>query len=456
MHVSISNLSCFKAYDLRGRVPDEINASLALQVGSAFVAEFDAKEVVVGRDVRNSGPEIVAGLIQGLREAGANVTDIGLCGSEEIYFATFSQGFDGGIIVTASHNPADYNGMKFVRSGAAPVSGDTGLLSIRKRVSNGEAICARQAGSYRMGNYLAEYVKHLLGYVDTRRLKPLHIVADPGNGSAGIIVAELSKSLPFQFTVINGEPDGNFPQGVPNPLLPEKREATSRAVRESGADIGLAWDGDFDRCFFYDAEGNFVEGYYLVGLLAQTMLARHAGGKIVHDPRLIWNTQELVSCAGGLPVESKTGHAFIKERMRAEDAVYGGEMSAHHYFRDFSYCDSGMIPWLLITELICTTGLSLAQLVGPRIAAYPCSGEINRRVSDPSSAMAAVQEHFAPQATTVKAIDGLSLEFPLWRLNLRASNTEPLLRLNVESRGDALLLQEMTSQILAIVDSFMD
>jgi len=451
-----SSLSCFKAYDIRGRVPDELDASLALRIGRAFVSELAAKEVVVGRDVRNSGPEIVAGLTQGLREGGANVTDIGLCGSEEIYHATFSQGFDGGIMVTASHNPAEYNGMKFVRSGAAPISGATGLFSIRDRVIDDKDQCHQRLGLYRQASYQQEYIHHLLSYVDVNNLKPLRIVADPGNGSAGLIVAELAKHLPFQFTIINGEPDGNFPHGVPNPLLPEKREATSRAVRENGADIGLAWDGDFDRCFFYDAEGAFIEGYYLVGLLAQTMLARHAGAKIVHDPRLIWNTQELVQGGGGESVESTTGHAFIKERMRAEDAVYGGEMSAHHYFRDFSYCDSGMIPWLLIAELICTSNLSLAQLVGPRIAAYPCSGEINRRVRDSKAAMAAVQEHFSSHAVVEKMIDGLSLEFPSWRLNLRASNTESLLRLNIESRGNVPLLQKKTTQVLAIVDTFVN
>lgn len=452
--MSAFDLTCFKAYDIRGRVPEQLNAELARRIGRAFVAELGAKGVVIGRDVRLSGPEISAALAQGLREAGADVTDIGLCGTEEIYHAAFSQGFDGGIIITASHNPAEYNGMKFVCAGAAPVSGDTGLFAIRDRAAKDDQSLAPVPGAYAQASYRDEYIRHLLGYVDPAALKPLRIVADPGNGCAGPVLQELAKRLPFRFTTINAEPDGSFPNGVPNPLLPEKREATAEAVRRHGADLGLAWDGDFDRCFFYDEHGGFIEGYYLVGLLAQAMLTREPGSRIIHDPRLTWNTRELVLKSGGEPVEAKTGHAFMKERMRAEDALYGGEMSAHHYFRDFAYCDSGMIPWLLVCELLCRTGQPLSKLVAERMAAYPCSGEINRRVTDAKAAVAAVREAFAPEAVAEKAIDGLSLEFDRWRFNLRSSNTEPLLRLNVESRGDAALVRVQTGRILEIVDRF--
>lgn len=449
----ITSLGCFKAYDVRGRVPDELDAGLATDIGRALGMELAAKHMVVGRDIRLSGLELSEALSKGLREAGVDVTDIGVCGTEELYHATFSQGFDGGVIVTASHNPLDYNGMKLVRKGAAPVSGDTGLFAIRDRIAAGNLSKVATYGEHRQATYRAEYLRHLLQYVDNLVLRPLHILADPGHGCAGPVVKALAEHLPFRFTYLHDEPDGTFPTGIPNPLLPENRELTSAAVREAKADMGIAWDGDFDRCFFYDADGNFIEGYYLVGLLAQSILQRNPGAKIIHDPRLTWNTIELVCEAGGVPVESKTGHAFIKERMRAEDAVYGGEMSAHHYFREFAYCDSGMIPWLLVAELMSRTGKPLAELVRQRMEKFPCSGEINCKVTDAKAAVAAVHAAFAKGASETH-VDGLSLTFDAWRFNLRSSNTEPLLRLNVESRGDKAMMEEKTQAILKTLEPF--
>ncbi|MFW6113287.1 MAG: phosphomannomutase, partial [Thermodesulfobacteriota bacterium] len=367
--------------------------------------------------------------------------------------ATAFYNLDGGIMVTASHNPPDYNGMKFVREGARPISGDSGLKEIEARAeSSGAEAASGQKGVRTRQDALEDYVKHLLSYVDPEQLQPLKVVTNAGNGCAGPVIEALEPYLPFRFIKINQEPDGTFPHGVPNPLLPENRAATSRAVREHGADLGLAWDGDFDRCFFFDEAGNFVESYYLIGLLAQALLARNPGGKIIHDPRLTWNTIEVVRQAGGLPVMSKTGHAFIKERMRREEALYGGEMSGHHYFRDFAYCDSGMIPWLLVGEIMSRRREPLSALIAERQRRYPVSGEINRQVADPDRVLARVEQTFAPEARAVDYTDGLSCEFAEWRFNLRKSNTEPVLRLNVESRANRPLLDEMTGKILALME----
>lgn len=459
------DLSCFKAYDIRGQVPAQLDAELAYLIGRAFVDEINPGTVVVGYDVRLESPMLAEALMRGITEAGADVIDIGLCGTEEVYFQTFhreAQGVGGGIMVTASHNPKGYNGMKLVRQGARPVSGDTGLFAIRDRIAKTPASHAGE-GSGEGGNTpkphgkittdtnKAAYIQHLLGYIDHRALKPLKIVADPGNGGAGPVMRLLEKHLPFDIYYINEQPDGNFPNGVPNPLLPEMRNATSQAVIEQGADLGIAWDGDFDRCFLFDAKGRFIEGYYLVGLLAETLLAKYPGGKIIHDPRLTWNTIEQVKQAGGIPIQSKTGHAFIKQIMREQDAIYGGEMSAHHYFRDFAYCDSGMIPWLLITELMSKTGKTLAELVDERMAAYPCSGEINYRVDNVQATIDRVLAHFAQMNPNIDRTDGVSLEFADWRFNLRGSNTEPLLRLNVETRGESTPWAAKVHEIAQII-----
>ncbi len=445
-------LSCFKAYDIRGRVPEDLNPDIARRIGRAYGTFIKPRRVVVGRDVRLSSGELAEALTDGLRESGATVFDIGLCGTEEVYFATFSQGMDGGIMVTASHNPREYNGMKFVREDARPISGDTGLFAIRDLVEHGGFFRARVPGGRETLDTSAAYCDHLLSYVDADRLSPLRIVVNSGNGGAGRIVDLLEDRLPFSFIKVHHEPDGNFPNGVPNPLLPENRNATAEAVRRHGADLGVAWDGDFDRCFLFDERGGFIEGYYIVGLLAGAFLEKAPGSRIVHDPRLIWNTIDIVRAQGGIPVRTKTGHAFIKERMRAEDAVYGGEMSAHHYFRDFAYCDSGMIPWLLVAERMSTTGLPLSRLVADRAALFPASGEINRRLADPAATIARVEEHYRGEADNVDHTDGLSMAFGTWRFNLRSSNTEPVVRLNVESRADEPLMRKKTEEILGLLE----
>lgn len=446
------HLSCFKAYDLRGKVPDELDETLAYRIGRAYAAYLSSERVVVGHDIRLSSPGLALALTRGLIEGGVDVFTLGECGTEEVYFAVFDQDMDGGIMVTASHNPRDYNGMKFVREQSRPIGGDTGLFAIRDLVEANDFSTPRRLGHLHGLNTRERYRDHLLSYVDQSRLSPLSLVVNAGNGGAGAIVDLLEPRLPFVFHKILHEPDGSFPHGVPNPLLPGNRDMTARAVRETGADLGLAWDGDFDRCFFFDETGRFIEGYYLVGLLGRSFCAKHPGAGIIHDPRLTWNTIEAVRQSGGRPIMSRTGHAFIKERMRREDAVYGGEMSAHHYFRDFAYCDSGMIPWLLVAELMSVTRQPLSALVDEAMAAFPASGEINRRVSDAKAAIARVEARFAPEALARDDTDGLSLEFSDWRFNLRSSNTEPVLRLNVESRGNQGLMMKKTAQILAILD----
>lgn len=444
----------FKAYDIRGRVPDELNEEVAYRIGWAYGELFHAKRVVVGRDVRLTSDSLVRAVAEGLRDRGCHVVDIGMCGTEMVYFATFHLETDGGIMVTASHNPMDYNGMKLVRKGARPISGDTGLRELEELVVTGRFHTGETGvphGQLECQSILPAYLAHLLTYVTAANFKPLKVVVNGGNGCAGPVLDELEKVLPLQFIKVFHEPDGQFPNGIPNPLLVENREATAKVVRETGADLGIAWDGDFDRCFFFDEQGEFTEGYYIVGLLAEAFLRKHPGAKIIHDPRLTWNTIEMVSMAGGIPVQSKTGHAFIKERMRQEDAVYGGEMSAHHYFREFAYCDSGMIPWLLVVESLCISGKPLSALVKERMAAYPVSGEINCKVADGKAALAAVEEHFADAEPSIDRTDGLSMEFSDWRFNVRMSNTEPLLRLNVESRGNRVLMEEKTKELLTIV-----
>ncbi|MCL7945569.1 phosphomannomutase [Marinobacter sp. ATCH36] len=442
------DLSCFKAYDLRGRVPDQLNPQLAERIGRAYVEVTGAKRVIVGYDIRLSSPEIADALSSGLMAAGADVFDIGLCGTELVYFATSHYKMDGGIMVTASHNPRDHNGMKMVGPDSRPISSDNGLNNIRDRVPEPFADAPKQ-GSYEPWEVTTAYIDHLLGYVDAGSLKPKTIVVNAGNGGAGLIIDELEQHLPFDFVKIHHEADGHFPHGVPNPLLEENRAATADAVIEYGAAMGIAWDGDYDRCFFFDENGRFIEGYYIVGLLADQFLRKTGGGKVIHDPRLTWNTIDLVKAAGGEAIESKTGHAFIKQRMRDEDAVYGGEMSAHHYFRDFAYCDSGMIPWLLVAERLCQSGQTLSSLIDARIEAYPASGEINRTIADPPKVIAAIEAKYSVGAKNVSHIDGASIEFDDWRFNLRMSNTEPVVRLNVESRGDIPLMKEKTAELLA-------
>jgi phosphomannomutase len=447
------NLESFKAYDIRGRIPDEINESLAYDIGRAFAALVQPRRVAVGYDIRLSSPPLAAALRRGLTEVGADVLDIGLWGTEGVYFATFAERLDGGIMVTASHNPPDYNGMKLVREQARPVSSDTGLQEMRSLIASGRLPPkAQRQGAERTLDVGGKYLEHLLGYLDRGKLRRLKVVVNAGNGGAGLIIDRLEPHLPFEFVKLNHVPDGTFPHGVPNPMLEPNRAVTAEAVRRSGADVGLAWDGDYDRCFFFDEQGQFIEGYYLVGLLAEVFLARERGGRIVHDPRLTWNTLDLVRRAGGEPVLCKSGHAFIKQKMREVDAVYGGEMSAHHYFRSFSYCDSGMIPWLLVLQVIAERG-PLSALLGERMRRFPASGEINRPLAtDSKSILSRVERHYAGGALAIDFTDGLSMEFADWRFNLRGSNTEPLVRLNVESRGSEALMREKTREVLELID----
>ncbi|MGY9521819.1 phosphomannomutase CpsG [Citrobacter freundii] len=454
----MNKLNCFKAYDIRGRLDEEINEEIAWRIGRAYGEYLKPETIVLGGDVRLSSEKLKLALSNGLRDAGVDILDIGLSGTEEIYFATFYLGVDGGIEVTASHNPMDYNGMKLVRKGARPISGDTGLHDIQRlaELNNFSSVNKKKQGSYRKINLREKYIDHLMGYIDFKNFTPLKLVINSGNGAAGPVVDAIEERLkdmgvPISLIKVHNTPDGNFPNGIPNPLLPECRADTRQAVIKHGADMGIAFDGDFDRCFFFDETGQFIEGYYIVGLLAEAFLDKYPGSKIIHDPRLSWNTEDVVTTAGGVPVMSKTGHAFIKERMRLENAVYGGEMSAHHYFRDFAYCDSGMIPWLLVAELVCLKGQSLGELVRDRMKAFPASGEINYRLAQPEEAIARVEAYFASEALSVDWTDGVSMSFTDWRFNLRLSNTEPVVRLNVESRGDIALMESMTQLIKSLL-----
>ncbi|MBN2645895.1 MAG: phosphomannomutase [Desulfuromonadaceae bacterium] len=442
-------LTCFKAYDVRGRIPDELDEEIVYRIGRAYAQFLNPKRVVVGHDVRLTSPLLSQALCLGLTEAGVDVLDIGLCGTEEVYFATAHTGVDGGIMVTASHNPMDYNGLKFVREQSKPISADTGLQEIRRLAEEADFPDPHRFGSVESLDVRDAYIQHLLSYVDAAALPRGPVVVNAGNGCAGPVIDALAPHLPCELIRVHHEPNGRFPNGIPNPLLPENRSATADAVLANQAMAGIAWDGDFDRCFLFDEKGQFIEGYYIVGLLAEAFLAKKPGEKIVHDPRLVWNTFDIVAAGNGIAVESKSGHAFIKEVMRRENAVYGGEMSAHHYFRDFSYCDSGMIPWLLVLELIARSGRPLSALVAERIAAYPASGEINRTVADAPGALKALEQEYGSQAHSISHVDGLSMDFGDWRFNLRSSNTEPVVRLNVESRADQALMEKKTAELLA-------
>jgi phosphomannomutase len=456
----MEKLTCFKAYDIRGQLGTELDEDIAYRIGRAYAEFLKPKNVVLGGDVRLTSESLKKALGEGIRDAGSDVIDIGMVGTEQVYFATSHLNAGGGIEVTASHNPIDYNGMKPIREGSRPVSSDTGLLDIKAIAESNDfgAVNPDKRGAYEKVSILEDYLDHLCGYIKLDAIKPMKLVMNAGNGAAGPVVDALESrfaklNLPIEIIKIHNEPDGSFPNGIPNPILHENRASTIDAVIEHKADLGIAWDGDFDRCFLVDEKGQFIEGYYIVGLLAEAFLLKNPGSRIVHDPRLTWNTIEVVSRNGGEAIQSKTGHAFIKERMRLEDAVYGGEMSAHHYFRDFFYCDSGMIPWLLVMELMSSSGKPLSELVNAMMVAYPSPGEINRAVADPTSAIARVREHYETEALLVDEIDGVSMEFTDWRFNLRMSNTEPVVRLNVETRADALLLKQKELEILALLEN---
>ncbi len=441
----------FKAYDIRGVVPTEVNEDLAYRVGRAYAALYHPQTMCVGYDIRPSSEAIARSAMEGLRDGGADVYDIGLCGTEMMYFATFHQGLSGGFMITASHNPSNYNGIKIVREGGVPVSADTGLKDIEALAFSGDFPEAKKGGLSQI-DVTDAYLEKVLSFVDVTKMKPFQIVVNGGNGCADTVFRRLKKSLPFHFTEMYMEPDGYFPHGVPNPMLEECRRPLVEKVLEEKADLGIAWDGDFDRCFFIDEKGNFVEGYYMVGLLASYFLKRNPGEKIIHDPRVFWCTQKICESLGGIPVESKGGHAFMKETMRRVQGIYGAENSAHHFFRDFSYCDSGMIPWLIVAEVMSETGKSLGELVAEMEKDFPCSGEINLPAKHVAATLQAVKDAYEPSALRVDATDGVGLEFENWRFNLRPSNTEPLIRFNMETRGDKALLLEKEKEIIALAE----
>ena len=437
----MSTLTCFKAYDIRGKLGTELNEEIAYKIGRAYGQIYQPKTVAIGCDIRLSSEGLKQATIRGLNDAGVNVLDLGMTGTEEVYFAAFHLDVQGGIEVTASHNPMDYNGMKLVRENARPISADTGLKDIQALAESGEFTPVEHKGSTQSYNILPQFIDHLMTYIEPSKIRPMKLVMNAGNGAAGHVVDAIEQkfkalNIPVEFVKIHNDADGTFPNGIPNPILVENRDSTSNAVLEHQADMGIAWDGDFDRCFLFDEKGQFIEGYYIVGLLAQAFLLKQAGEKIVHDPRLVWNTFDVVAQYQGEAIQSKSGHAFIKDVMREHNAVYGGEMSAHHYFRDFAYCDSGMIPWLLVLSVLSETGQSLSSLVEEMIAKFPCSGEINFKVADTQATIQKIFEHYASQNPTIDQTDGVSLDFGTWRFNVRASNTEPLLRLNIESRRD--------------------
>lgn len=452
------SLSCFKAYDIRGRLGVDLDEGIAHRIGRGFARALGARRVVLGRDCRASSEALAHAVAEALMAEGAEVLDLGLSGTEEMYFATSHFVADGGICVTASHNPMDYNGMKMVRAGSAPLDAKTGLESIRALAEADEFGTARPDGSLHdvALEARAAYVERVLSFVDVAALKPMKILVNAGNGAAGPTFDAIADALavrgaPLCFIRMHHEPDGSFPNGIPNPLLPENQPPTAEAVRAAGADFGVAWDGDFDRCFFFDHEGDFIAGEYLVGLMSEVFLAKEPGATIIHDPRVIWNTLDVVEPAGGKAMQSRTGHAFIKQAMRDNGAIYGGEMSAHHYFRDFCHCDSGMIPWLMIAELVSRKS-ALRDLVAELRVAFPSSGEINFVLDDVPAAVARVRAAFEREAKSIDETDGLSLDMGAWRFNLRASNTEPVLRLNVETRGDAALLAESVARVRALVE----
>lgn len=443
----------FKAYDIRGIVPAEVNEDLAYRVGRAYASLFHPKTMCIGYDVRPSSKSIMEAAARGLMDGGSDVYDIGLCGTEMMYFGTFFYHMDGGFMITASHNPSDYNGIKIVRQEGIPVSADTGLKDIEALAFSGDFSESAKKGSLYRKEILSDYIRTILSFVDVSRMKPFHIVVNAGNGCANIVFSELKKHLPFRFTELYMEPDGSFPHGVPNPMLEECRKPLVDAVLREKADLGIAWDGDFDRCFFIDENGHFVEGYYMVGLLSEYFLKRHPGETIVHDPRVFWCTEKICRDLKGKAVESKGGHAFMKETMRRVHGIYGAENSAHHFFRDFSYCDSGMIPWLIVAQVMSEKGKHLGELVSEMEKAYPCSGEINLTIKDGAAVIEKVKEKYEKTAARIDLTDGIGVEYDNWRFNLRPSNTEPLIRFNMETKGDRALLEEKKKEVMDFIHS---
>ena len=446
-------ISSFKAYDIRGQLPHEINPEIAYRVGNATAEYLSAKKMILGRDIRASSKELSESMASGLMDAGVDVIDIGECGTENVYYATGELKSCGGIMVTASHNPSDYNGFKIVSENAKPISSQTGLLDIRKIAESDKRLISESRGNLEQRDLNQSYVKKILSFIDSDSLSKLKVVMNPGNGGAGVYAEYISKNMPIEIIKLNFDPDSSFPNGIPNPMIEENRASTSQAVIDNKADLGIAWDGDFDRCFFFDEKGNFIEGYYLVGLLAKSFLIKNRNERVIYDPRLTWNTIDVVERYGGDAIQCQSGHSFIKKSMRDNDAVYGGEMSAHHYFRDFYYCDSGMIPWLLILEMISEEKMPLSQMIQKYRERYPVSGEINLKVNNTKTIIDSIKEYYLDDALGVDETDGVGMEFEKWRFNLRASNTEPLIRLNVESNSNESLMNEKTRELVDRINS---
>jgi phosphomannomutase len=442
----------FKAYDVRGVYPAQLDEDGGHAIGRAYVEQFEPKRIAVGRDMRISSPSMAAATIEGAAEGGADIVDIGLVGTEMLYFAVGELGLDGGIQVTASHNPKEYTGMKIVRRGALPVGGDSGLLEIRDRALAGfDASGAQAPGRVEKQDVLPAYVDKVLSFIDVDAVKPLRVVIDAANGMAGVMLAPVLERLPTDVVRYFFEPDGNFPNHEPNPLLPENREFIVAKVLEDSARLGVAFDGDADRCFFVDDTGQFVPGDFVTALLAESILEKHAGEKVIYDARASWAVPETIERAGGIPLVNRVGHAFIKQRMRKEDAVFGGEVSGHYYFRDFCQADSGVIPFLLMVELVSKRERSLSELLRPYTDRYFLTGELNTPVSDVAVKLQELKERFGPEGE-VSHLDGISIEADDWHMNVRPSNTEPLLRLNLEARSRELM-DRKRDEVLQVIQS---
>jgi phosphomannomutase len=440
----------FKAYDVRGIYPAELDEAGARAIGRAYVEQFSPQRIAVGRDMRLSSPTIAAALIEGAAAAGAEVLDIGLVGTEMVYFAVGDLGLDGGVMVTASHNPKDYTGMKIVRAGALPVGGDSGLLDVAERaMSEGQSLGPGPKGRVRKEDIWPAFVERVLSFIDPAALRPLKVVIDAANGMAGAMLPPVLERLPVDAVECYFEPDGSFPNHEPNPLLPENREFIVRKTLEEGADLGVAFDGDADRCFFVDDTGEFVPGDFATALFAQGVLEKEPGATVIYDVRASWAVPETIERAGGKAVVNRVGHAFIKERMREVGAAFAGEVSGHYYFREFSQADTGVVPFLIMLERISKGGTKLSELLRPFRERYFITGELNTPVADVPSKLAEIEERFGPQGT-VSHLDGLSVEAADWHFNVRPSNTEPLLRLNLEARSEELM-EHKRDEVLAAI-----
>ncbi len=441
----------FKAYDIRGVYPTELDEAGAYEIGRGYVEQFEPRRMAVGRDMRLSGPEMQAAVMRGAAEAGADVLDLGLIGTEMLYFGVGELGLDGGIVVTASHNPKEYTGMKIVRRGALPVGGESGLFDVRDRATSGARHRTGPSGTVTPYDIWPAYVDRVMSFIDVSTLRPLRVVIDAANGMAGAMLPPVLARLPIETVRCFFEPDGSFPNHEPNPLLPENREFIVAKTLEEGADLGVAFDGDADRCFFVDDTGEFVPGDFVTALLAESVLEKEPGAKIIYDVRASWAVPETIEAAGGIPLVNRVGHAFIKHRMRKEEAVFGGEVSGHYYFRDFSQADSGVIPFLLMLEVVSKAGRPLSELLRRFRDTYFLTGELNTPVADVPLKLQELKERFGPEGT-VSHLDGLSVDAEDWHMNVRPSNTEPLLRLNLEARSQELM-ERKRDEVLAVIQA---